>query len=137
MPVVTMVIAPFGPTIVAVFLASRRNMSETVGAETVIADGQTHSPIGMETFPIVETCDAKWFANQPDVAGPEVKAGIADKAHIFNAVPDVIIRNSYCYDGNRWRWCRSDYNRRRRGSDCYDFRAANHHPAGFNGASGH
>jgi hypothetical protein len=74
--IMTIVALLLRPAVVAVLLshvASWRLMSETVPAVIVIADGQTHPPINMDTLPIVEASDTEWFASHPDIAWAEIK----------------------------------------------------------------
>jgi hypothetical protein len=93
-----------------------------------------HAPIGVEPFPIVEARHTEGLADQPDVAWTEVKARVSHEPDVFNAVPDVIVRNFDDDGSRRWGW-RYGSNYHRRGS--HDFRSADDYSTGFDGASRH
>ena len=135
--VIATILTPVLSAVLAMILshvASWGLMSETVPAIVVIADGQTHPPINVDTLPIVEAGHPIRFASNPHVAWAEIKTGIAHISDKFEAVPDIIIRDFHDYRGRWGRWYRSN-DHSWRGS--YDLRPADHYPTGLHDTSRH
>ena len=61
------------------------------------------APVRMVSFPIVEMMQPRFIHRNPNVAGAQIIILAADHAHVFVAIPDIIIRGSRS-DSHAWRW---------------------------------
>lgn len=94
-PVVALVLTAFLLLLLPLrtsFVAPRRFVSKAIPAVVVIADGM-HPPIGMPPHPHIETLHAGAIANDPDIAGAQIIRYPTNVPDVFEAVPDIDIRN--------------------------------------------
>ena len=129
----------FGSSFRLSHVTSRCLVSEAIPSE-IHVDCGVRTPIGMEAFVFVETRHSNVVARNPDVAGSQVDIPATHETNVFNAVPNVTVRDEdYSgfgrYDNGCWS---NDYGRRRRlGSDHYrrrrygDDRWSDYNPARF------
>jgi hypothetical protein len=60
----------------------------------VIANGVV-PPIGMASFPSMETIQPEGFTEQPDIAGSQIVILVADEADVLVTIPDVAVGDHY------------------------------------------
>ena len=92
----------------------RMEMSMGIVSETIVVN-EVRPPVRMSADPDVEMIDPDRVADQPDVAGAEVKILIAHDADVFITVPYIIIGNhTHIHNDSRRRrwWFRLDHDRR-------------------------
>ena len=68
------------------------NVSIAIGSEPVIANG-VGSPIGMASFPSMETIQAEGVTDQPDIACSQIEILVANETDVFDTIPGVTVRN--------------------------------------------
>jgi hypothetical protein len=108
-------------------VVARRVMS--VSIVTVLhIDGGMVAPVGMNSFPVMKARHANRIERQPDVAGSQIEICTADDTDIFDAVPDISIRNTYfhryCRSGNCYHGCGNLNLHRRSGNLHRDYRSS-------------
>jgi len=77
------------------------DMAIAIRPVTVIADGVC-PPIGMASFPSMETIQPEGIAEQPDIAGAKIVILVAHEADVFVTVPGVTVRNHHRSHFHRW-----------------------------------
>jgi len=88
------------------FLVPRMHVPAGIHTVMRINDG-VRVPVGMGSFPLMETPQPNRIARKPVIAGAQIKILSPDDTHILVTIPDVRIRNldRHCY-GGWWRWYR-------------------------------
>lgn len=91
---VTMVI------VVAMVIMVRRIIMVRIVTIFFIHSGMD-TPIGMASFPIMETAQPSGIHDHPYIPGPQVIVLVTHYAHIFGTIPGISVRNhSHRYDGS-------------------------------------
>ena len=63
-------------------------------------------PVGVDSFPLMETPQPNRIARKPVIAGAQIKILRPDDTHILVTIPDVRIRNPDRHGYGGWRWYR-------------------------------